>query len=218
MSTKADLKENILASKLEVALTWLLENKNTALTGVGLVVAGILISSVFVIRARETWNTNYTRLGQAQSFISQQQFEQADQLLADLASKSNDQALLMSVFYYRGLASLGLKNFDQAAQNFQNAADKAGSSPLHPLALANLGFSLEQKKDFLGAAGIYGRFMAEYGDHFMAPRIQLSLGRCLFYAGKNDESKKALDQLIDLYPTSAWAENARTFLDKNKTR
>jgi TolA-binding protein len=46
----------------------------------------------------------------------------------------------------------------------------------------------------------------------------LGLGRSLAAAGKIDEAKKALGQLIDLYPTSHWAENARSIMDKFKTR
>ncbi len=82
----------------------------------------------------------------------------------------------------------------------------------------NLAFAFEQQKKYDQAAAVFGRFMVEHGDHFLAPRVQLSLGKNLALSGKTEEAKKALQQLIDLYPTSPWAENARSFLDKNKTR
>ena len=218
MSTKADLKENVLAAKVEIALKWVLANRGPVLTVLGIFVAVLLIGSVFMIRRQELRNTTLTRLALAESLISQQQYDRGTQILQDIRAGATSGSILVQVAYQQGLASLGLKNYDQAAQYFSEAVDKSAGSPVRPLALSNLGFTYEQKKDFAAAAQAYGRFMTEYGEHFLAPRVQLALGRSLAADGKWEDAKKALTQLIDLYPTSTWAENARSIMDKNKTR
>lgn len=218
MSTKAELKENILASKLETTISWLVNNRSTALTIAGVAVGVFLISSVFVIRRKEIATTNLTRLSQAQSFLGQRQYEQANQILSELANNAHNGEFVTTVAYHQGLSALGTGEFDKAATFFQKVIDQSGSSPLKPLALNNLAFSFEQMKKYDLASASYGRFMTDFGNHFLAPRVQLALGRSLLLSGKNEESTKALQQLIDLYPTSPWAENARSFLDKNKSR
>jgi TolA-binding protein len=218
MSTKAELKENILASKLEGVVAWVVKNRSTALTFVGIAIAAFLISSVYILRQKEIHQLNLTRLAQAQSFLSQRQYEQANQILDDLAKTPTNGNFMNMVSFHRGLSALGMKDFQKAIGNFQSVVDSGGNSPLRPLALINLAFANEELKNYDVAAALYGRFMADYGDHFMAPRAQLSLGKNLALAGKIEDAKKALQQLIDLYPTSPWAENARSFLDKNKTR
>lgn len=218
MSTRAELKENILAAKVEIALTWVLDNRGPLLAGLGIALAALLIGSVFILRSREIKNTNLTRLALVESLVGQEQFDRAAQITVEMHSTITNNALLARIAYFDGLAALGLKDFDRAVKSFTEAVDRSARSPLKPLATSNLGFSLEQKKDYTAASQTYGKFMTEFGEHFLAARIQLALGRSLAAEGKLEEAKKALTQLIDLYPTSHWAENARSIMDKNKTR
>jgi TolA-binding protein len=218
MSRQSELKENILASKLEGALTWGIQNRTSVITGLGILLGLLLLSSVIIISRKQTLETNLTRLAQAQALVAGRQFDKAEQILTDISNQRPSGNLALQVHYYHGIAALGLKKYDDAIALFQKVVDEAGNSPLKPLALVNLGFTYEEKKEFSQAADIYGRFIVDFSDHFLAPRTQLSLGRALALAGKKDESKKAFDQLIDLYPTSEWAKIARSFIDKNKTR
>jgi TolA-binding protein len=80
-----------------------------------------------------------------------------------------------------------------------------------------LGFAYEQKGDYAGAAQTYRQFMTDHAEHFLAPRIQLALGRSLAMSNQPQAAQEALGHLIDLYPTSPWAENARQIMDKLKT-
>ena len=218
MSSRSELKENVLASKMEVGLKWVLENRQQVLTVSGIVGGVILIASVFYLRKQEMRAMNFTRIAEAQSFLNQKQYAQSKQILSEIATSSSDNQILMQALYYLGMNALGENNFDDAIKYFSDVVSRAGNSPMQPLALANLAFSYSEKKDFANAAQTYQTFLEKYPDHFMAARIQLELGRILMNAGKIDEAKKALTQLIDLYPTSAWAEKARGLMDKNKTR
>lgn len=218
MSTKAELKENVLANHVETVLRWVLMNRGPVLTGIGVLIAAILLGSVFMIRRRENRDVQSTQIAMAESFLGQRQFDRAAQVLQDIRTKATDPSIIVRTAYFQGVTALEQKNYEQAAGFFREAADRAQGTPMKPLALANLGFALEEKKDFDAAVMTYGQFMSEFGDHFLAPRVQLAIGRSFLLSGKEEEGKKALNQLIDLYPTSPWAQNARSIMDKNKSR
>ena len=71
MSRKAELSENLLATRLERFLVWAIDRRVQILTSLGVVVAAALIASVFVLRRNEQLNAARTRLGYAQALISQ---------------------------------------------------------------------------------------------------------------------------------------------------
>ena len=218
MSTRSELKENMLAAKLEVLVAWVMANRGPVITGAGVAIAVVLIGSVFVLRNREKRDSDLTRLMLGKELVSQRAYDRAAASLADLRPSLTNHNLIAQSAYFQGLAALGQKNFAEAQAFFQEAVDHSAGSPLKPLALSNKGFAEEEKKDFEAAAQTCRQFMAEFDTHFLAARVQLSLGRTLAAAGKIEEAKAALVHLIDLYPTSQWAENARSIMDKLKIR
>lgn len=218
MSTRSELKENILATKIETLLVWVMANRGQVITVAGIALGAILIGSVFFLRNREKRQTDLTRLAVGESLVQQRQYDRAALALKDLSATVSDNSIKAQTSYFQGLAALGLKKFDEAERFFQDAFDLSGQSLLKPLTLSNKGFAQEEQRKFDDAAQTYTRFMTEFGEHFLAPRVQLSLGRVLMEAGKREEAKQALTHLIDLYPTSQWAENARSIMDKLKIR
>lgn len=217
MSRKAELSENILAAKLEGTLEWLYERRVHALVSLGVVVAAGLIGSVFVLRRNEQAEDAQTKIAYAQSMISQQQFPQAETVLSEVRAGASGSDTARMGAYLSGVSAFDQGKLDDAVKFFTAAIDQSAGHPVRPLARSGLGTALEAKKDYEGAIADYAAFISETPDHFLSPRIQLALGRAYLLAGKNDEAKKALEHLIDQFPTSEWAENARRLMDKNKT-
>src|SRR5687767_10311863 len=114
MSHRAELKENILASKVEIGLKWILDNRSTALTAAGVAVAVLLIGSVFVIRRREIEERSWTRLAQVQGLLSQQQFATARTVLEEIRAGAPTPATGQYVAYQLGEAALGEKKYEDA--------------------------------------------------------------------------------------------------------
>ena len=114
--------------------------------------------------------------------------------------------------------NISKKNYDEAISQLTIVANASKQTPLTPLALSNLAFAYEENGDPLQAALTYQRFMDSYSEHFLAPHVQLSLGRAYADAGETVQAQASLEQLIDLYPTSPWSENARRILDKLESR
>jgi predicted negative regulator of RcsB-dependent stress response len=218
MSRKAELSENILAARMERTLTWVIERRVQALISLGVIVASILIGSVFVLRRNQQIEKSRTKLAYAQSLISQQEFAQAEPILNEIRASGTDADGARLAAFLSGVAALDQKKLDDAVKLLTEAVDKSSGHPIRPLARAALGTALEEKKDLTAAIANYAAFISETPDHFMSPRIQLALGRCNLQAGRNDDARRALEHLIDQFPTSEWAENARRLMDKNKSR
>jgi TolA-binding protein len=218
MSRKAELKENVLASHLERFLKWVIDRHVQVLTSLGVAVAVILIGSVFLLRQREARESSRTRVAYAQALLSQARFGEASKALEEVAKSPTDADTARLAVYLRGVAAIGESKIDEAIVHLNDAVSRSRNHPLRPLALADLAAAYEQKKDFDGAARTYAMFAADHPNHFMTPRILLGLGRSQMLGGKADEARKSLDRLVDLYPTSEWAEIARRLIDKNKNR
>lgn len=218
MSRKAELSENILAARMESALIWMYERRIQMLISLGVLVAALLIGSVFVLRRNQQNEDAQTKIAYAQAMITQQQYAQADKVLSEVRSSNADLSSRRLAVYFSGISALSQGKLDDAVKDLQEAVDKSANHPLRPLARAALGTALEEKKDYTGAIADYAAFMSENPDNFLSPRMQLALGRANLLAGNNDEARKALGHLIDQFPTSEWAENARRLMDKNKSR
>jgi TolA-binding protein len=214
MSTRSELKENVLATKLDVGMAWAMENRSKVLMGIGFVLVAALMASVLIIRKNQERDTYWTQLARAQALMSQKQWPQARESLQLI--QSNQPTTMAGIYatYHLGEVAIEEKKYDDAVKSFSTVVDKTAKSPLHPLALSNLGFAQEENKQYSDAALTYKKFLEKHSDHFLAPRIQLSLGRSYYLAGQKTEAKQALGQIIDLYPTSEWAKNARAMLDK----
>ncbi|OVE77669.1 hypothetical protein BVX98_02070 [bacterium F11] len=218
MSKKSELKENVLAAKVEKALSWILDYKVPVLAFLGVLIFGLLVGSVFILRRNEKRELVWARLSQAQSLLAINQLSQARQILTETRTESPDLTTLLFSSYYMGQVELADEKFEDALPLFEEVVEKGGKALITPLALSNLGYTQERLGNFSEASQTYQQFMDQYGEHFMAPRVQLSLGRSLLKAGEMENGKIALDQLVDLYPTSPWAENARQILDKSESR
>jgi TolA-binding protein len=218
MSSNTDLKENILASKLEGVVQWIVNHRSRVLTGGGVALAAILISSVFILQRSDQTKIDWTRLSQAQALLSMKKYPEAEKIYTEVRNSTPDLDAKFYATFYLGQAALDQNKWDDAIARFSETTSEAIKHPIRPLAMSNLGFSYEQKGDYANAAQTYRQFMAEYAEHFLAPRVQLSLGRSLASAGDIPGAQEALGHLIDLYPTSPWAENARQIMDKFKTR
>lgn len=213
-SVRSELKENVLAHYLENLIKWSMNNLPIILGGLGVVVIVILAGSVFFLKRQEAKNLNWTRMAQAQALVRQGDLTNSQSIFNEIKTKSPNTTEALFAAYFLGDIALSEKKFDQAITLFSDVVQEAGSLAIKPLALSNLAFSFEEKKDFAMAANTYKQFMNSYAEHFLAPRVQLSWGRALLKSGETEAAKETLGQLVDLYPTSPWAENARQTLDK----
>jgi TolA-binding protein len=216
--SNAELKENLLAPKIEGVLRWVIDHRPLFLIVAGAVVLGGLVTSVFVLRRQEKTGADWTRLSQAQFLAAQKKDAEALQVLNDVHATTPDADARLHSSYYIGQIALTEKKYDDAIAAFSEIVSSARGHALRPLALSSLGFAYEEKGDFNNAVQSYRTFMTDYPEHFLGSRMQLALGRALAAAGDTAGAKEALTHLIDLYPTSPWAENARQILDKVKTR
>lgn len=214
MSTRSELKENILANKLEGVVGWMVDHKPAVLGGAGFLLFGAMVASVMIIKKNELKEENWWKLANVQAMITQKRSVEAHDLLNEIRASGADQGTYLHATYLLAETALQEKKYDEALQHYQEITDQGGSHPLIPLTLSNMAFTYEQKGNYAQAAETYQLFMTDHSEHFLAARIQFVLGRALVKAGQTKAGKEALGQLVDLYPTSKWAQNARQILDR----
>lgn len=218
MSRRSELKENILAAKVEVALKFIIDHAVQFAIGGGVALVGVLIASVFFLRSGEAESAAWSRVAYGQALYQQGEYGQARAALQQVVDERPGGDPATVALYFLGAAFYEQNEFEEAERAYREVLEVTDNPHIRPLTLAALGSTLESQGRHGDAAEMYRRFMERHGDHFMAPRTQLALGRALLNNGETDEARDALGQLIDLYPTSGWAENARRFLDNLGSR
>ncbi|MFN0118148.1 MAG: tetratricopeptide repeat protein [Elusimicrobiota bacterium] len=217
MNTTENAEQKI-TNGIKSFFEWSFSNIQTIGIASAIIIGAILIGSVFVLRQKEAHETQLTNLAIAEKFIGQKQYPNAEKILTEIKNKNPKKNVLLPTLYYLGDIATHSNSLDKALEYLNEAKGISNNSPFLPLILSNIGFVYEEKKDFSSAADTYRQFMNSFSEHFMSPRIQYSLGKTLVLSGKNDEGRKELERLVDLYPSSKWAEKSRIMMDKSKTR
>jgi tetratricopeptide (TPR) repeat protein len=130
---------------------------------------------------------------------------EADKIVKDFGV---DKTTVMAVLTQAN-AHYGLKEWDAAAQSYEQYVKEASpEDSFRPLALENIGLSLEAKGDLAGAAAAYERMAKDapaYGD-----RADLDRVRVLAAAGKSAEAKAILDKFPENHKDSLLSAQAAT--------
>lgn len=144
------------------------------------------------------WSGNYARTVQL-----------ADQVIADAGgTKAALDALRMKAdaLFWQG-------SFDSAATLYQEVLDKDKTdSPVRAAVQQSLAFSLESKKDFAGAAGLYEEIAARAPDRTNAADFYMAAGRAYRGAGQADKAKAMFDKVAREYKETTFARDAEVAL------
>lgn len=112
-------------------------------------------------------------------------------------------------------AALGLfreTRYKEAQAGFEAFIAKHPQSAMQASAHYWLGFSLHQQKGFLGAASSFGKVAANWPKDDKAPDALLQQANALVAAKDVNGAIKALESLVEKFPTSPAVETARSRL------
>jgi len=173
-----------------------------AVAGILLVVAFSLLSFRSVQRQRAS-----TELGQAMTTYDNQKYADAEKLFEDFLQRwpSSDEAPMAR--FYAGQAALAQGNYEQAALSLQGALSGLGREYLRQEALVGLGYTLEAKKDYTGAAKHFGEAATLRGPY--RESALLGQARTTELAGDTASAKALYEQFLNDYPASAEAARLR---------
>ena len=130
-------------------------------------------------------------------------------LIAAADKYPNSQAGIAARYYAASaLASLG--RFAEAEQRYQEVVDKAGGSLIYDRT-ARLGLADAQAAQgkFDSAIEIYREISTDTNSQLPLDGVLMSLGRTYARAGRHEEAVRAFSRVVDEFPQSPYAADAR---------
>ncbi|MCG2725617.1 MAG: tetratricopeptide repeat protein [Elusimicrobia bacterium] len=207
------------ASKSEIALKWIKENRETFVGSFVILIAAIILGSFFALRYSQIKKAAWKELFMAKQQAKMGKIDLANQSLAKIETGFSNTTAAGYAFLLKGDILFTQQKYEDAAAAYQKASDFAKPETIVPVALSNIGKSQEAGKDFDKAIASYKSFLERYPEHFLAPEAHFSIATIYEMQDKKDEAKSAYEKIAILYPQTLWSESAKTKLgiDKNKS-
>jgi TolA-binding protein len=114
------------------------------------------------------------------------------------------------------LAALG--RHAEAEQHYRQVIDKAGDSIYGRTARLGMAESQVAQGKFDGAIATYTELSRDPASSLPLDGVLLQLGKAYVQAGKKDEAVRAFTRVVDEFPQSSYAQEARRELEEAKRR
>jgi TolA-binding protein len=209
---KREIKEDSLVTAYFKAQQWFHKNGDRALMAVGGVV--VILAVVFFVgkskRASEAAAEG--KLGTAEfAYYSGQLNEQTlKELQAVVDGYSGTKSAGIAAFDLAN-AYFMQKNYATAEKYYDKVVDDYNDDPLvSASSLSGLAACKESQNQFAEAAKLYAKAQKSFPKLFTAPQALADAARCLILAGDAAGAKIAYQSIIDDYPDSPVASEAKT--------
>lgn len=178
--------------------------------GVGLI-GGVL--TFFILLNRERLAERAAdQLSVARNQAGARRVKEAFQTLDAVLATNRSSAAAMQAFVMKGELLLADNKMKEAEAVYGEALAQATEPAYRALFLSGQAFCAAGLEKWEDAAGLYQRFLKEYPEHFLAPRVYMDLGRAEMAAGRWADAQRAFEKLVTLYPKSVWVADAQASL------
>ena len=127
---------------------------------------------------------------------------------------STDSGIAARYYAASALASLG--RYPEAEQRFQEVVDKGGSKIYSRTAKLGVAEAQVAQGKFDNAITIYREMSAASNSEMPPDGVLMELGRACVRAGRKDEAARAFSRVVDEFPQSAYAADAKRELEATK--
>ena len=111
--------------------------------------------------------------------------------------------------YYAASALAALGRFAEAEQRYKEVADKAGSRIYARTARLGLADSQAAQGNYDSAITIYRELTTDSNSQIPVDGVLMALGRTYVRAGRTEEAARAFSRIVDEFPQSVYAADAR---------
>jgi TolA-binding protein len=111
--------------------------------------------------------------------------------------------------YYAASALAGLGRFSEAEQRYQEVVDKAGSRIYARTGRLGLADAQAAQGKYDSAITIYREMSTDTNSQIPVDGVLMALGRTYVRAGRADEAARAFSRVVDEFPQSVYAADAR---------
>jgi TolA-binding protein len=111
--------------------------------------------------------------------------------------------------YYAASALAALGRFGEAEQRYQEVVDKAGNRIYGRTGRLGLADAQAAQGKYDGAITIYRELSTDTNSQIPVDGVLMALGRTYLRAGRADEAARAFSRIVDEFPQSVYAADAR---------
>ncbi|MEO5897728.1 MAG: tetratricopeptide repeat protein [Vicinamibacterales bacterium] len=154
---------------------------------------------------------------QAGTFATEQaKLEAALPKLMEAADKYPGTDSGIAARYYAASALAALGRYPEAEQRFQEVVDKGGSKIYSRTAKLGVADAQAAQGKFDSAINIYRQMSADSNSAMPPDGVLMQLGRTCVRAGRKDEAARAFTRIVDEFPQSPYASDAKRELEETK--
>jgi TolA-binding protein len=151
------------------------------------------------------------------TYVSEQaKLEAALPKLIDAANRYPSTDAGIAARYYAASALSALGRFAEAEQRYQEVADKGGSKIYGRTARLGVADTQVAQGEYDSAITIYREMSADSNGQLPADGVLMALGRACLQAGRKDEAARAFTRVVDEFPQSPYASDAKRALEDVK--
>ena len=146
----------------------------------------------------------------------QAKYEAALPKLMDVADAYPNTDAGVAARYYAASALASLGRFAEAEQRYREVADKAGSLIYGRTARLGLAEAQAAQGKYDDAITVYRELSADTTSPVPVDGVLMALGRTYLRAGRPDEAVRAFSRVVDEFPQSVYATDARQAREEAK--
>jgi TolA-binding protein len=146
----------------------------------------------------------------------QAKLEAALPKLMDAANRYPNADAGIAARYYAAAVLSALGRYAEAEQRFQEVADKAGARIYGRTARLGIAETQVAQGKYDPAIAIYREMSSDTKADLPADGVLMALGRACVRAGRKDEAARAFTRVVDEFPQSPYATDARRELEEVK--
>lgn len=175
-----------------------------------------------LVQIQELSGQNQAQLGelrrQVDTAAEEARRAQAAAQRADANDDGDDEPADPQALYDAALAALRRGSISTARSGFQEFLRAAPEHRMAPEAQYNIGQSYEQGRDVAAAITAYEAVLSEYATSARAPAALLRIARLELGRGNRTQARTRFNQVVQRFPRSAEAGEARTELQRLGSR
>jgi len=197
-------------SKGDRFFAWAREHR--AQLGLGLalaVLAGAFAALIAVNRGRLA-DRGADQLTMARMQLSAGRQKEALQILDEVIAGNRVNPVGLQATIIKGDLLMTTGKHAEASALYEEAHTRTTNATYKPLLLAGMAASAVEMKMFAEAVRHYQLLVKDYPEHLLAPRACMELGRLHRVLNAPEESRKAYEKVVALYPKSLWAAEAQS--------
>ena len=209
--TKREVKEDRFVTFASTATDFLQQNWKQMALGIAAVLVVILVGAGWVKHRQTRENTALEQLAEATIAEQEGKVDRAEEGYAQVVSKFGRTQAGIPACTSLGALQFSSGKFDEAIATYRKALDRAGSDPLGAFAAySGVGACLEEQGKYGEAAIQHRSYAQKYPRSPFAPEALSDAARCFVQGGLSDEAKAAWERIVDMYPKSQAAHQARS--------